>query len=99
VTLAGTIHQTSGPLTFLYLSAGVALVSWGLGWDEKWRSFQPVVLVLALVIVAGFVATAYSFFTGGELGGLTQRIVLATLVTWIVLVASRLRSAGLSQEV
>lgn len=40
-----------------------------------------------------FVATAYSFFTGSGFGGLTQRIVLAAPVTWILMVASKLRPA------
>jgi hypothetical protein len=96
VTLAGTIHQTAGPPTFLAVTTGVALVTWRLGRDVRWRGPQRTLFVLAVVIAVGFAATAYTFFTGVEIAGLMQRIVLAAVVTWIVLVSSRLRSAALS---
>lgn len=96
VTLAGTIHQTAGPPTFLCVTMGVALISWRLGRDEHWRSLRWALLTLALVVAVGFAATAYTFFTGVEIAGLMQRIVLAAVVTWIVLVATRLRPTALS---
>ena len=96
VTLAGTIHQTAGPPTFLCVTMGVALISWRLGRDEQWRSLRSALLTLALVVAVGFAATAYTFFTGVEAAGLMQRIVLAAVVTWIVLVATRLRPTALS---
>lgn len=96
VTLAGTIHQTAGPPTFLCVTMGVALISWRLGRDEHWRSLRWALLTLALVVAVGFAATAYTFFTGVEIAGLMQRIVLAAVVTWIVLVATRLRPTTLS---
>jgi hypothetical protein len=95
VTLPGTIHQTAGPLTFLCAAVGVSLLSWRLGRDEQWRSIQSTLLALSAVVVVGFVATASFFFTGTELAGLAQRVVLAAVVAWIVLVAIRLRSAAL----
>jgi hypothetical protein len=96
VTLAGTIHQTAGPPTFLCAAVGVSLLSWRFGRDEQWRPLQPVALGLSAVIALGFVATAYFFFTGTELAGLAQRVVLAAVVAWIVLVASKLRTASAS---
>ncbi|HET9496159.1 MAG TPA: DUF998 domain-containing protein [Chloroflexia bacterium] len=99
VTPAGTIHQTMGPPTFLAVTTGVALVTWRLGRDERWRGLQRTLFVLVAVIALGFVATAYTFFTGVEIAGLMQRIVLAAVVTWIVLVATRLRPTGAKFEV
>jgi hypothetical protein len=96
VTLAGTIHQTAGPATFLCAAVGVSLLSWRFGRDEQWQPLQPVALALSAVIALGFVATAYFFFTGTELAGLAQRVVLAAVVAWIVLVASKLRTASAS---
>jgi uncharacterized protein DUF998 len=96
VTLAGTIHQTAGPLTFLCAAVGVSLLSWRFGRDDLWRPLQPVALALSAVIAVGFVATASFFFTGTELAGLAQRVVLAAVVAWIVLVASRIRTASAS---
>jgi hypothetical protein len=98
VTLAGTTHQAAGPPTFACVAMGVAFISWRLGQDEQWRGLQRTLLMLAAVIAVGFVATAYTFFTGGEVGGLMQRIVLAAVVTWIVLVANRLRPAAAKLE-
>jgi hypothetical protein len=95
VTLAGTIHQTAGPATFLCAAVGVSLLSWRFGRDEQLRSIQPALLALSAVVVVGFVVTASFFFTGTELAGLAQRVVLATVVVWIVLVASKLRPAAL----
>jgi hypothetical protein len=91
-TLAGTIHQTTGPLAFLCMSVGVTLVSWRFKQDDKWRPFHRTALLLSLLTVAGFIATFLSFVAQSEFLGLTQRITLALLVTWMLLAAVRLRA-------
>lgn len=94
-TISGTIHQTSGPLTFLSLTAGMFLVSWRFKQDEKWRPFYRTALILSLVMLAAYIGTFLSFITGSGLLGLAQRIALATAVTWMILTAARLRSEAL----
>jgi hypothetical protein len=90
-TLAGTIHQATGPLTFLALTAGMIFISWAFRRDEEWRSFFPAALGLSLVMLAAFVATFLSFATDSGTVGIAQRIALGTAVTWILLIAVRLR--------
>ncbi len=89
-TLAGMIHQISGPLTFLCVSLGVNLVSWRFKQDDQWRPFYRIALILALVLLAGFVWTFLSFVSQSEFFGLAQRITLGALVTWMLLTAARL---------
>jgi hypothetical protein len=91
-TLSGTIHQVDGPLASLSLTAGVILVSWRFKQDEQWRPFQRFPLILSLVLLAAVIGTTLLFFTGAGFAGLSQRIFLAALVTWLLLTATRLRS-------
>ena len=81
-TLIGTIHNIVGNLSFFGVPIGMILLSLAMGKDERWRSFRPPALVVALTIV------------GSNIGlfGVTQRIVNATQLLWILLVALRLRS-------
>jgi hypothetical protein len=91
-TLAGTIHQTTGPLAFLCMSVGVTLVSWRFKQDDKWHPFYRTALVLSLLLLAGYIVTFLSFVTQSGFLGLAQRITLAVLVTWMLLAAVRLRA-------
>jgi hypothetical protein len=93
-TMAGTIHQTSGPLTFLSLTAGMLLVSRRFKQEGRWRSLYRLAMILSLLMLAAFLATFLSFVTGSGLLGLTQRIALATAVTWMLLIGVRLRAGA-----
>ena len=97
-TISGTIHDAAGPPTFLSLSAGMILVTLAFQRDEKWRPLYRAALILALVFLGAFIATFLSFIKGSEFLGLTQRIALATAVTWMLLIAARLRSLALTPE-
>jgi hypothetical protein len=91
-TVSGTIHRINGPLTFLSLTAGTILVSRGFSQDERWRPFHRTALILSLLMLAVYVVTFLNIATGSGFAGLCQRLFLAAFVTWVVLVASRLRS-------
>jgi hypothetical protein len=91
-TIAGTIHRINGPLSFLYATLGTTLLSGRFKQDEAWRSLYRPAVILSLVIVATFIAGGVSIATDSGLAGLTQRIDLAALVTWILLTAARLHS-------
>jgi hypothetical protein len=93
-SLSGTIHRTAGPLTFLYLTIGMILVSWAFRQDEKWRPFYRAALTLSFVMLAAFAATFLSFATDSGTLGIAQRIALTTAVIWILLTAARLRSTA-----
>jgi hypothetical protein len=94
-TLSGTIHRIDGPLAFLSLTAGVILVSRRFKQDEQWHPFYRSALILSLVMLAAFIGTFLGFFTGLGFAGLSQRIFLAALVIWLLLMAARLRSVAL----
>jgi len=94
-TISGMIHQTTGPLAFLCLTAGMMLVSWSFRQDVKWRPFHRTALALSLIMLAGYIATFLSFATDSGTLGIAQRIALATVVTWMLLTAVRLRSPGI----
>ncbi len=93
-TVSSTIHRAAGPLTFISLTAGVMLVSWRFKHSDEWRPLYQPALILSLVIVAAFVATflTLGLFPESGIGGLSQRILLATVVTWFLLTAVRLRT-------
>jgi hypothetical protein len=91
-TLSGTIHQATGPLTFLSLTTGMIFMSWAFQQDEKWHPFYRKALTLAFVMLVAFVATFLSFATDSGTIGIAQRIALATAGTWMLLTAARLRA-------
>lgn len=98
-TLSGTIHRINGPLAFLCATIGTILVSWRFKQDEKWRPFHRTALILSLVMLVAFVGTFLSIATQSGFAGLTQRIDLIALVTWMLLTAVRLRSLATKDAV
>jgi len=91
-TVAGTIHQTSGPLAFLCVTVGTILLSGHFKQDENWYPLHRLALLLSMVISAAFILTFLSFAAQLGFTGLMQRIHLATLVTWMLLTAARIRT-------
>lgn len=91
-TMAGTIHRISGPLAFLCVTVSTILLSRRFKQDETWRPLHRPALILSLVMLAAFIAAFLRFATESEFLGLTQRIDLAALVTWMLLIAARLRA-------
>lgn len=96
-TLAGTVHKINGPLTFLSLIVGTNLVSRGFKHDARWRPIHRFASVLALIMIAEFVAggAAAARETGA---GIAQRILAVTLATWFVVTALRLRANARATE-
>ena len=94
-TMAGTIHQIDGPLAFLCVTASTILLSRRFNQDENLHLLYYPALLLSLVLLITFILTFISFATQLGFTGLTQRIHLATLVTWMVLTAARVRSTSL----
>ena len=95
-TLSGTIHRINGPIAFLCVTLGVILVSWRFKQDEMWRPFHRTALVLSLILLVAFILGGLSIATQSGFIGLTQRIDLIALVTWMLLTAVRLRSLALT---
>jgi len=97
-TLAGTIHAINGPLIFLSLTVSVILISQRFRHDAMWRTIHRLALTLSLVMLGEFISVPLAMATGSGLGGLAQRIFLATFVIWFVLTATRLRSIALQSN-
>jgi hypothetical protein len=91
-TIAGTIHRINGPLAFLCVTVGTILLSRRFKWDETWRPLHRPALILSPVMLAAYILTFLSIATNLDFAGLTQRIDLAALVTWMLLIAARLRA-------
>jgi hypothetical protein len=89
-TLAGTIHDISGPVAFLGMSLGTTLISRRWKHDERWRPFWRAGWILSLVVWAGYIATFASFVLQAGVLGLVQRITLLAMVAWMLLAAARL---------
>jgi hypothetical protein len=97
-TMAGTIHRINGPLTFLSLTVGVALVSWRFRHDPEWRPFQRFAVILSFILLLEFIVFPVSMAAGLDVEGLIQRIFLVTFVIWFVGTALRLRSAAMESN-
>jgi hypothetical protein len=90
-TIAGTIHNIVGNISFFAFPIGVILLSLGMGKDERWRSFRRTALALSLLVVLTVILT----MVGSNIGigfGLTQRLANVTALAWMLLVALHLRS-------
>ena len=90
-TMAGTIHNIVGNISFFAFPIGVILLSLGMGKDERWRSFRRTALAMSLLVVLTVILT----MVGSNLGigfGLTQRLANVTNLAWMLVVALHLRS-------
>jgi hypothetical membrane protein len=90
-TMAGTIHNIVGNISFFGFPIAVILLSLGMGKDERWRSFRRRALALSLVVALTVILT----IVGSNLGigyGVTQRMFNVAALVWMLLVALHLRS-------
>jgi hypothetical protein len=89
-TTVGTIHNIVGNIAFFVFPIAAILLSFGMGKDERWRSFRRPALVVSFAVVLTVILT----IVGSNIGlfGLTQRLANITALLWILLVGLRLRS-------
>jgi hypothetical protein len=90
-TMAGTIHNIVGNISFFAFPIGVILLSLGMGKDERWQSFRRTALAVSVLIVLTVILT----MVGSQLGigfGVTQRLANVTVMVWMLIVALHLRS-------
>ena len=83
-----TIHNVIGPLSFIAVILGVALLSYDFRQVPSLRSFSLysfVTSVLALLFLVALVGSAVS----GTLTGLWQRLLLATVFLWCAIIGIR----------
>lgn len=89
-TTAGTVHAINGPLTFLALVVGMALVSHRLRQDARWRATRRIAWPLSLLTILEFVLAGAARAAG--MAGIAQRLLLLTVAAWFLVVAHRLRA-------
>jgi Protein of unknown function (DUF998) len=85
-TMAGTIHNIVGNISFFAFPIGVILLSLGMGKDERWRSLRRPALGVSVLVVLTVILTMVGFQLGIGFG-VTQRLANVT-----VIVALHLRS-------
>jgi hypothetical protein len=93
-TLSGTIHDLSGFIGFFCLSVAALLLSHRLTTAPGWRPLRRRLLVLAVLVTAGYLATGLAFGAGSPLTGLIQRLFLSVMLAWLLSVADRVRSSA-----
>jgi hypothetical protein len=99
-TMAGTIHNIVGNISFFAFPIGVILLSLGMGKDERWRSLRRPALAVSVLAVLTVILTMVGFQLGIGFG-VTQRIANVTVIVWMLIVALHLRSlaqGGLAQQ-
>jgi hypothetical protein len=90
-TMAGTIHNIVGNISFFAFPIGVILLSLGMGKDERWRSLRRPALAVSALVVLTVILTMVGFQLGIGFG-VTQRIANVTVIVWMLIVALHLRS-------
>jgi len=92
------LHQPNGAVFFLSTWVGLAILSWCLRSDLRWRDLVPYTMItsVALAILFGVLA-ALAIPDSGPLhpwAGLLQRLVLAVWFPCFVVLAARLRKVA-----
>ena len=90
-TSVGTMHSVVSALAFVFVIAGMFVLSRTFKRDARWQAVWPWSLMLALATLIGVIVAAPS---EGPLVGLIQRTYIGTIIIWQVLVAFWLRSIG-----
>jgi hypothetical protein len=88
-TSSGRLHALGGILTFPAMALAAGLFSLSIRRDITWRTVSVVALALSVGIIAAFVLTVFSIRVLG-FGGYAQRLLMALLFGWMVLVGLHL---------
>jgi len=96
------LHRPNGAVFFLSTWVGLAILSWCLRSDLRWRDLVPYTMItsVALAILFGVLA-ALAIPDSGPLhpwAGLLQRLVLAVWLPCLVVLAARLRKVARAAE-
>ncbi len=88
-TSSGRLHALGGILTFPAWALAVGLFSLSIRRDVTWRTMSVVALALSAGIIAAFVLMAFSILVLG-FGGYAQRLLMALLFGWMIVVGLHL---------
>lgn len=90
MTAAGEVHESVAVFGYAGLIVAMILLSLHFRHDARWRSFFAPSSGLAVVGAAASIAMGAT--SGGDLSGLTQRIMVVPLLLWVLLTALRVRT-------
>ena len=96
-THEGNVHTISFLVNIVCMLIAIPLLSLGFGQKSRLRSFKPVALALALAVVLTFLLQFFTLRKGMPYG-LTNRLFVVVLLSWLICTAARLRGPGLGGE-
>jgi len=89
-THEGNIHTISFFVNIVCMLVAIPLLSFGFGKKSSLQSFRPVALTLALAVVLAFLLQFFTLRKGMPYG-LTNRLFVVVLLSWLICTAARLR--------
>ena len=97
-TTSGMIHNLAG-MNFLCIAVAALLISRRLKLDHRWNSAGQIATRMAWAVIS---ASVLLFILMGplhplEVGGIAQRVYWATVLIWLLFVATRLREIVANQ--
>jgi hypothetical membrane protein len=96
-THEGDVHTISFLVNIVCMLIAIPLLSLGFGPKSRLRSFRPLALALALAVVLAFLLQFFTLRKGMPYG-LTNRLFVVVLLTWLVCTAARVRALPLSGD-
>lgn len=88
LTTSGRLHALGGMLAFSGMAFAPCLFSLNFRSDGHWRTVSAVALALSASIIAAFIL--FVFAVPGGFGGFAQRLFLALLFSWMIVVGLHL---------
>jgi hypothetical protein len=99
-TTVSFIHVFAILVSFLSLTLATILLSWSFRQDERWRRFQPVSVILALMMLAGVMLIPLAWFSSSWLSFIPFNPLFFVYtgvkigILWLLLTTIRLRFVG-----
>lgn len=84
------LHDVTSTIAFIAGVAGVGLITRRIEIDDRWPSHRYELIGTVVVVLATFVVFMLSIFSDWAYVGLTQRLFIGVLTSWIVLQSYRL---------
>lgn len=89
-TVAETIHSDASVAAFVLLVVAMVLVAVACGCDPRWHGFRPTATAIAAIAVVAAATSPLADAT--PFPGVAQRVLGLAVVTWLALVARRVRT-------
>ena len=97
MSTVGTVHGVASLVVFVFLLIAAWMLRGVFSRDESWRGFARTQLWLAVALTVTFFVVFATPEDGS--GGLTQRVFVAVMMTWLALLGWRIREVGASHTV